>query len=297
MSVTYLLGIDGGGTGCRAAVADMTGHVLGIGKSGSANIMTDMENARLNILGATNAAFAEAGIDAAMIPATAAVLGLAGAMVGGNGEKLRTTLPFQHSLVTSDGTIALQGALGDNDGTVVIIGTGTLFVTREGDDIRFAGGWGFKVGDLGGGARIGRDLLEEALLAHDRFHPSSPLTEAVLQRFENNPHRIVEFAHAARPSDFGTLTPLVFEYAARNDAVALAIVNRAAAQIEEGLDAIMPSAQERLSLIGGLGPLFERRLSPPYRAKLQKPLHDALTGAVQLAVKNFAPARKEAVHG
>ncbi|MCG2974011.1 hypothetical protein KZ307_25630, partial [Escherichia coli] len=78
------------------------------------------------------------------------------------------------------------------------------------------------------------------------------------------PHRIVEFAHAARPSDFGTLTPLVFDYAARNDAVALAIVNRAAAQIEEGLDAIMPSAQERLSLIGGLGPLFEQRLSPPY---------------------------------
>ena len=79
--------------------------------------------------------------------------------------------------------------------------------------------------------------------------------------------------------------------------MALAIVNRAAAQIEEGLDAIMPSAQERLSLIGGLGPLFEQRLSPPYQAKLQKPLHDALTGAVQLAVKNFAPARKEAVHG
>ncbi|NWM64819.1 N-acetylglucosamine kinase, partial [Escherichia coli] len=50
-------------------------------------------------------------------------------------------------------------------------------------------------------------------------------------------------------------------------------------------------------LIGGLGPLFEQRLSPPYRAKLQKPLHDAPMGAVQLAVKNFAPARKEAVHG
>lgn len=295
--MTYLLGIDGGGTGCRAAVADMNGHVLGTGKSGSANIMTDMETARLNILDATRAAFTDAGIDHAAISSTAAVLGLAGAIVGGNGAKLQITLPFQRSLVASDGVIALQGALGDNDGTVVIIGTGSFFITREGNDIRFAGGWGFKVGDLGGGARIGRDLLEETLLAHDRVHPASPLTDSVMARFENSPYNIVEFAHSARPSDFGSFAPLVFEYAANTDAVALAILQKAATQIEEGLDAIMPAGQERLSLIGGLGALFEERLSARYRAKLQKPLNDALTGAVQLAVKNFASASKEAVHG
>ena len=62
--MTYLLGIDGGGTGCRAALADMNGHVLGTGKSGSANIMTDMNTARLNILDATEAALADGGIDA-----------------------------------------------------------------------------------------------------------------------------------------------------------------------------------------------------------------------------------------
>ena len=50
LNVTYLLGIDGGGTGCRAALADLSGNVLGTGKSGSANIMTDMNTARLNIL-------------------------------------------------------------------------------------------------------------------------------------------------------------------------------------------------------------------------------------------------------
>ncbi|SDO03913.1 N-acetylglucosamine kinase [Phyllobacterium sp. OV277] len=295
--MTYLLGIDGGGTGCRAAVTDRNGLVLGIGKSGSANIMTDMDAARLNILDATRAAFTTAGIDHAAIASTDAVLGLAGALISGNSKKLQATLPFRQSLVFSDGVIALQGALGDNDGTVVIIGTGSFFLTRDGNEIRFAGGWGFKVGDLGGGARIGRDLLEETLLAYDHFHPSSPLTDSVMARFENNPHRIVEFAHSARPGDFGGLAPMVFEYAAKNDPIALAMLQKSVMQIEEGLDAIMPSAQERLSLIGGLGALFEARLSPRYRAKLHKPLNDALTGAVQLAVKNFASAGKEAVHG
>ncbi|MEP7454621.1 N-acetylglucosamine kinase [Phyllobacterium sp. SB3] len=294
--MTYLLGIDGGGTGCRAALADLSGRILGVGKSGSANIMTDMETARRNILNATEAAFKEAGIASSSISSLSAVLGLAGANVGDNAANLKAALPFRNAVVSSDGLIALQGAIGDNDGTVIILGTGSVFITRDGDDVRYAGGWGFKVSDLGGGARLGRHLLEETLLTYDRFHIASPLTDTVIQRFENNPHKIVQFAHSASPSDFGTFAPLIFEYAAKEDAIALALLQTAVDQIEEGLEAIMSVRQTRLSLLGGLGPLYEKRLSPRYQSKLQKPLNDALTGAVQLAVKNFASSSAEYTH-
>ncbi len=173
---------------------------------------------------------------------------------------------------------------------------GSLFIAREGDKVQFAGGWGFKVGDLGGGARLGRHLLEETLLAYDRFRPASELTQAVMQRYENNPHNIVRFAHAATPSDFGTLVPMIFDYAAVEDAVALAILQTAIDQIEQGLDTIMSARQTRLSLLGGLGPLYEKRLSTRYQEKLQKPLNDALAGAVQLAVLNFASKSAECIH-
>lgn len=297
LNVTYLLGIDGGGTGCRAALADLSGNVLGTGKSGSANIMTDMNTARLNILDATEAAFKMAGIDAGQSKTVFAVLGLAGANVGGNAAKLEAMLPFQKSLVYSDGVIALQGALGDHDGTVVILGTGSAYVTRFGNEIRFAGGWGFKVSDLGGGARLGRELLEETLLAYDRFHISSPMTVAIMERFGSNPHRIVQFAHSATPSDFGTFAPTVFEYASKHDAVAVALLDKTIGQIEEGLDAIMSPAPMRLSLLGGLGAFYGPRLSPRYRAMLQAPLNDALTGAVQLAARNFAATSAEVSNG
>lgn len=294
--MTYLLGIDGGGTGCRAALADSSGHILGVGKSGSANIMTDMDTARLNILNATAAAIANAGLDASAITSLSAVLGLAGAKVGDNAANLKAALPFKNALVFSDGLIALQGALGDNDGTVVILGTGSVFITRTGNDVRFAGGWGFKVSDLSGGARLGRALLEESLLAYDRFHPASLLTKAVMERFGNDPFTIVQFAHSASPSDFGTFAPMIFDYAAQKDAVALALLKNSVAHLEEGLGAIMPGHQTHLSLLGGLGPLYEPLLSPRYQAKLQKPLNDALTGAVQLALKNFASASSETIH-
>nr|WP_245581805.1 N-acetylglucosamine kinase [Phyllobacterium phragmitis] len=291
----YLLGIDGGGTGCRAALADRAGRIIGRGKSGSANIMTDIETARANILSATGQALQEAGLDISATSAISAVLGLAGANVNNNGARLEKLLPFARAAVKSDAAIALQGALGDDDGTTVILGTGSVFITREKGHVRTIGGWGFRVSDLGGGARLGRDLLEEALLTHDGVHPSSALAEKTMAMFGNDPHRIVAFAHDARPNDFGTYAPLVFEYADKGDRLALLLIDRSVKTIEEALDAIMPPEQDRLCLIGGLGPLYTSRLSPKYRARLHPPLGDALSGAVKLAVELFAP--EEADHG
>ncbi|MET0172534.1 MAG: BadF/BadG/BcrA/BcrD ATPase family protein, partial [Agrobacterium vaccinii] len=44
----YLVGVDGGGTSCRAAVADVNGQILGRGKSGASNIMSAPDQAILN---------------------------------------------------------------------------------------------------------------------------------------------------------------------------------------------------------------------------------------------------------
>lgn len=290
-----LLGIDGGGTGCRAALADKAGNIIGRGKSGSANIMTDIEVARTNILTATREALQEAGLDAQAETRISAVLGLAGANVNNNGARLEKLLPFARVSVKSDAPIALHGALGSGDGTVVILGTGSVFITREKGQVRTIGGWGFKVGDLGGGARLGRDLLEEALLAHDGVHPASPLSEKTMAMFDNNPHRIVTFARDAGASDFGTYAPLVFEYAGKGDPLGNLLIERAVKTIEEALDAIMPPEQDRLCLIGGLGPLYTGRLSPKYRTRIHPPLGDALSGAVRLAVELYA--HEEADHG
>ena len=40
--MAFVLGIDGGGTSCKAAPATVSGDVIGHGKSGPANIRTDL---------------------------------------------------------------------------------------------------------------------------------------------------------------------------------------------------------------------------------------------------------------
>lgn len=281
----YIIGIDGGGTGCRAAIADCNGTILGSGRAGPANIMTDMEGSVANILAATDAALLDAQLPAGSYSHITACLGLAGANVSGVAEQLQQALPFAQSQVVSDGIIALQGAIGDQDGVVVILGTGSLYLSRKNNKVTMRGGWGFKVSDLGSGARLGQKLLEEALLAHDGIYERTPLADALLAHFDNEPHAIVRFAHDARPNDYGSFAPLVFEYAAKNDPLAEKILRQSIETIEAALDASMSADQPVLSLIGGLGALYGPRLSARYQQRLHAPQADALSGAVALAAK------------
>ena len=79
------LGIDGGGTGCRAVVADAQGHILGRAEAGPANIASDFAGSVQNILAAADAAMAQAGAASVV----AACLGLAGANAAGAAQRLR----------------------------------------------------------------------------------------------------------------------------------------------------------------------------------------------------------------
>jgi len=287
-TLTFLLGIDGGGTGCRAALATADGVIIGRGKSGPANIRTDLTGARENIVDAARQAFAEAGKDAALITEMPAVLGLAGTNVGTYSQQLEAILPFARSRVVTDALIALEGAIGDDgDGAIAILGTGTAYLVRRNGVARAIGGWGFQVGDQGGGGRIGRDLLEETLLAHDGIRPASPLTDAMLAVFRGNPEDVVEFTITARPGDFGGFAPKVFEHEARGDPVAKAILARAVAAVEASLAALNLDGTSPLCLLGGLAPLYAERLSPALRAMLKPPRSDALGGAVAMAARLF----------
>ncbi|TJV43580.1 MAG: N-acetylglucosamine kinase [Mesorhizobium sp.] len=291
--MNFVLGIDGGGTSCRAALANADGMVLGRAKSGAANIRTDLTGARSNIVEAARQAFIAAGQNPELIPQTPAILGLAGANVGTYRQQLEAVLPFSVSRVETDAEIALEGAVGSGDGAMAILGTGTAYMARRQGKSRAIGGWGFQVGDQGSGARIGRDLLEQTLLAYDGVREGSPLTDSMMAVFRNNPEDVVEFTTNAKPGDFGGFAPKVFEHAEKGDSVANWILDRVVADVEASLGALDLADDAPLCLLGGLAPLYAPRLSARYRALLKPPLDDALGGAVQMAVRLFA-GHKEA---
>jgi glucosamine kinase len=291
----YLVGIDGGGTSCRAAVADAGGRVLGHGKSGSANIMTAPDTALANIARAARAAFADAGLSEDLVETADAFLGLAGNNAENTVAYITPRLPFAHTVIDSDGMIALQGALGHGDGAVAILGTGTIYIARSGTHVASIGGWGYHIGDLGSGGRLGQMALQESLLSYDGIIAGTGLTASLLDEFSNEPPKMVAFSQRAKPGDFARFAPRVFEFATAGDETALRIIRQSAGWIDQALDRVSAiTGGGRLCLLGGLAALYPPFLSPRHRDRLVSPAADALTGAIALAHSTFIEHREVA---
>lgn len=286
--IEWMIGVDGGGSGCRAAVADRTGRILGRGRGGAANILSDRAGAMASIDAAIDGALTEAALGSDALSRAGVVLGLAGSNVGDGAAHVVASLPVAAAAVVSDALIALEGAFSDGDGAIVILGTGSALMVRRGGDVRSFGGWGFRLGDFGGGARIGQSVLAESLLAYDGFRPATPLTDRTLAAFADTPGTMVEFARTATPADFARFAPSAFEGAATGDPCGRRIVAEAAAAIDEGLDRVIADGDCPVALLGGLAPLYPDWLAPRHRQRLVAPIGDALSGALGIARRRFS---------
>ncbi|MCA1299587.1 BadF/BadG/BcrA/BcrD ATPase family protein [Stappia indica] len=285
-----MVAIDGGGSTCRAAIADPCGRILGRATTGPANIVSAPHEARANIVAATQAALAEAGMADCSLSRFPALLGLAGVNTSTPDTLAEPPLPFARTVFVDDVEIAFEGAIGEGDGLIAIFGTGSVFMSRRGGQVTKAGGWGFVSGDQASGARLGQALIEQTLLAHDGLRPPSDLSRALLDEYGNDPGRLVAFATAAAPVDFARLAPRLFKAADEGDGLALAILTEACGFIDRALDHFGWADCPRLCLMGGLAPLYRLRLAARHRDRLSEPRADALTGAVARARRHFHPA-------
>jgi glucosamine kinase len=271
------LGIDGGGTGCRAAVADASGRVLGQGVAGPANIASDLSGARDSILAATEAALSEAGCADVPLPALHVGMGLAGANAQGASADLRRSLPFARLRIETDAVAAAMGALGGRDGIVAAIGTGSVYARQSGGTIRQIGGWGLVLGDQGSGAWLGRGLLSEVLAADDGFRAMTPLLRQTHDEMGGKAG-IIAFSLSARPADFAALAPPVL---ASDDPVAHILMAEATDHIAAAITVLQGDRPVPVTFIGGLGAVFAGRLST--RWQIAPAVGSAVDGALILA--------------
>lgn len=275
--MTFFLGIDGGGTGCRAALGDADGRIIGQGQGGPANINTDVEGAAVNILAATAQALEGTGADPRDLIAT---LGLAGGTMATATERLAGLLPFARIQIVNDGITAARGALGTQDGILAAIGTGSVFAVQRGGNLRQVGGRGFRMGDEGSGAVLGRSLLSLAIRAEDGFADMTPLLQQLLEEF-GGIEGIIRFANGAAPADFARLAPRIV---AGDDPAARQVFDAAVAEIRHILTVLQAEAPVPVVFVGGLGPAYAARLTDwPHRPALGTGVDGALLMARQMA--------------
>jgi glucosamine kinase len=270
------IGIDGGGTGCRVALS-VAGGPAHETRGGPANIVTDPAGAEAAIREALVAALSAQGLGLDAMPRARVCAGLAGGRLPGMADSFATRLPFL-AYVVDDSVTALEGALQGADGTLASLGTGSFFIRKSGEAIRHIGGWGFRLGDEGSAAWLGRRALSLALRVADGRLPADPLAEALVAA--TPPHPVL-FARDASPGDFAQLARLVLQHA--ETPLARRLIADTHAALEDGLRDVGHRPPEALVLTGGLGDLLRATLTEPLSAGLRAPLGRPLDGALRLA--------------
>jgi N-acetylglucosamine kinase-like BadF-type ATPase len=174
-----LVGVDAGGSKCAVRVETVDGHRI-------ADVVYEAED-----WAAEPAASAAAWLRDRVDRATGGdhVIAIGVGAQGCDSAALAAELSRELSalgspaLVVNDAALLVPGA-GLDSGIGVIAGTGSIAVgtTAAGEPVH-AGGWGWVIGDEGGGAALVREAAKAALAAHDRGEPDDGLLATLLTEF------------------------------------------------------------------------------------------------------------------
>ncbi len=298
---SVVLGGDAGGSHSTVVIgtADLT--ILGRAEGPGAAMRPSGATASAAVLAETaRRAATRAGVE---LPVARAVVGAAGA--GREQEQAE----LAHALMSAgvarevrvlpDGEVALATAFGDGSGILVNAGTGSVAYARDPSGaLHRAGGYGWQLGDEGGGYWLGRRALEVAGRAQDGRGEGSTLLARLLsalglQQFDD----LVRWTATATPSQVAALAPHVLNAAREGEVVARRAVDQAASEL---VDLVATLARAfpgtgpiPVAVAGGLllphSPLaaaFGQRLADGVkRALLVADRIDPAVGALRLAAK------------
>jgi len=254
------LGVDSGGSHTAVAVAAPDGTILGRAEGPGSAMRPGGAGTSAAVIGeVARKAASGAGIT---LPCARAVIGAAGAGREPEARELAAAVRADgvadQVVVLGDGEVALEAAFGSGPGILLNAGTGSIAYARDPRGrLHRAGGYGWQMGDEGGGYWLGRQGLMAVGHAHDgRVKPSTlsgRLTAALgLEGFDD----LVRWATMATPAQIASLAPHLLDAANAGDSLARAVVRDAAQDLVDLTVALarhFSQAREvRVATTGGL---------------------------------------------
>jgi glucosamine kinase len=259
--MSFFLAIDAGGTKTRCLLADET-KVLGRAVTGSVKLMRVGEaeaSSRLHTMLAEVAQAAAVNLE----DVTQTCIGIAGYSIEAvrewAGREIKQAVGGE-LLISGDEEIAFDGAFRGGPGILVVAGTGNNIMGRAADGaIYTAGGWGPMLGDEGSGFWIAQEALRAGFWARDRGIATNLLTEIGAYWNLKTIGEIVEMGNARPGPDFPALTPVVVKCAEAGDELAIAVLERAGAELAELIALVAlkmnesgPQDEIQVAYIGGI---------------------------------------------
>jgi N-acetylglucosamine kinase-like BadF-type ATPase len=244
--MTYVIGIDGGGSTVRVVVTTPDLTIVGEATGTTANPnLVGRDVASQTIESAVRDALASAHLTVGDIAAVG--LGIAGADAAHSEVWLREVmaaiLPEVRVAPSSDYEIALVGAHGQRKGMLVLSGTGSLAcgVGSEGALV-VVGARGYLAGDEGSGYWIGMEGLKAAIRDDDGRARRTTLKALLFQQFGlPNINAVIPWLYhtgISHTKDIATFANTVLQQAEYGDSVAADITLHAAEELALAVRAV-----------------------------------------------------------
>jgi N-acetylglucosamine kinase-like BadF-type ATPase len=246
----HVLGLDAGGTKTVCQLADDHGRVVAEARGGGANLRAagEFEVERVfrrlvdDVLGHREVA------------PQAICIGIAGADREQDADTVREIVRRLGldvpTVIVNDALTALIAGVGvDDPGVVIVAGTGSIAYGRSaGGRAARAGGWGYLLGDEGGGFWIGRAALSAVVRQFDQRGPATLLTDLVLAQMGlTTPAEVIQAVYdRGLPRHVIAGIADVVEHATRaGDAVAAEILARAASELASAAASVVTRLEMR----------------------------------------------------
>ncbi|TNC28082.1 N-acetylglucosamine kinase [Amycolatopsis alkalitolerans] len=218
--MSFVVGVDAGGTSARAVAVAADGTVLGTGRSGGAN-----PNSQPPATATAHLAEAIGGCLEGLDPqdASACVVGMAGTSkltdpaVAALFEETWARLGLSGVRVLTDAEVAFASVTRAPDGTVLVAGTGSIAGRiRKRRLVSTVGGYGWLLGDEGSAFWLGREAVRTTLDALSGERELGELARSVLAAAGIETadrrrawQRLITVANAEAPIRLARFAPLV----------------------------------------------------------------------------------------
>ncbi|MCK9426474.1 MAG: hypothetical protein M0Q21_10585 [Ignavibacteriaceae bacterium] len=231
--MSFLIGIDGGGTKTHAVLTNLQGEKLFECFSGPSNfLILGTEKVSETILSLIDSCKNYFNISYSDI--SAVLLGTTGAGRRPDAELLENdfqsflqqkNISVNNFRVESDARIALEGAFSGKPGSILIAGTGSIMFGKDKEGtIHRVGGFGRYIGDEGSGYSIGKKALTAIAKSFDGRSEKTILSELISEKFGISSSEKLITEVYKNNFDIASPTPLVLLAAEIGDTTAVQII-------------------------------------------------------------------------
>lgn len=234
----YFLGFDGGGTKTDCVLINADGEILAQATAGPSNpLRAGYAKAWFTLSDAADVVLARHRIKARDIRGICA--GIGGAAREAVAKRIATFLergfPAAIVDVTTDFAVTLEAAVGEGEGIILVVGTGSGAYGRDamGQTVR-SGGRGPWFSDEGSAFDIGRRALAAVVRAEERRGPETALTAKILAWLGcSDWNRVMDWVIKNPDDVFPRIYPLVAELGDKGDPISREMLSGAAKSLGE----------------------------------------------------------------